>query len=416
MTAPPRVGSVLATAAAGAVRSAQSRKSTPASVRRLRRLQVTAVALLLVFGALVVTALAVSFNSARSARDTLAQYNRLADAQVQALAVQQSANTWPLSPSSAVRTSVGDQLGELATTLADAAAVAADRGRIVPLTGALVSYGMTLQDALNVDGTASAVLLAKSDAQLRSTILAPLQQGEQAIGDRVVTDLNTSWVLWVYLGAVVVAGGLVAVLVLLARSSHRYVNHGVAAGLVCAMVSVVIATAALGSAASTAAGFDSSTRASLDGLATTRTQLNQARADELLAIGLRGAGTTYQTRWTTQYDAAKKALADVPGSTSAQAALAAYNTAHGQVSAKLASSDWNGAAALAVGNGAAGKAFGTADNAVSNLATTVRAPLTAGVASAADTIATAIAAVIVLTLAGAALATWGVARRIEEYR
>ncbi len=385
-------------------------------MRRLRRLRAGAVALLLVFGSLVVIALGVSYNSARAARDTLTQYNRLADAQVQALAVQQSANTWPLSPSSSLRESVQTQLGDLATTMADAASIADDRARVAPLTGALVRYGMTLQDALSVDGTASAALLAKADQQLNAELLTPLDAGKQVIGDRLATDLNTNWLLGIYLGAVVAAGGLAGILVLLARSSHRYLNVGVAAALVCALISVGVATAALGTASSTAAGFTASSRASLDNLATARRQLNQARADELLAIGLRGAGGTYQSRWTTGYDAARKALGGVPNSTSAQASLTAYNSAHNQVNAALAKSQWDQAAGLAVGNGAAGQAFSAADTTVSNLAKTVRDPLTSGVSSAADVIATAIAGVVVLTLAGAALATWGVSRRIEEYR
>lgn len=418
MTAPPPATAAPPSAPAKPVGApAPARRSaTPDSVRRLRRLQVSAVALLLVFGALVVTALGVAFNSAQSARDTLTQYNRLADAQVQALAVQQAANTWPLSPSSELRSSVETQLGDLATTLADAAALAEDRGRMVPLTGALVRYAMTLQDALNVDGTASAALLAKADEQLNSDILTPLDQAKQSIGDRLVVDLNTNWLLWVYLGAVVAAAGLGVVLVLLARSSHRYVNLGVAAGLVCALISVGVATGALGAASSTAAGFSSDTRATMDALATSQRQLSQARADELLSIGLRGAGGTYANRWKTEYDAARTALGEVPKSTSALAALSSYNAAHNQVTAALGKSQWDQASSLAVGNGAAGKAFTTADRAIADLAGTVRDPVTSAVTSVTTTIAGAIAGVILLTVAGAALATWGVARRIEEYR
>ena len=417
MTAPTAVAAAPPAGRAPTGASTPTRRNAPPdSVRRLRRLQVAAVALLLVFGALVVTALAVAFNSAQAARETLTQYNRLADAQVQALAVQQTANTWPLSPSSQLRTSVQTQLGELATTLADAASLAEDRGRVVPLAGAVVSYGMTLQDALNADGTASAALLAKADEQLRTDILSPLDEARQVVGDRLVTDLNSNWMLGVYLGAVVVAGGLVAILVRLARLSHRYVNIGVAAGLICVLLSVGVAAGALGVASSTAAGFTATTRTNLDDLATARRQLNQGRADELLAIGLRSAGSSYLTRWDTEYAAARKALVAVPNSTSAQAALSSYNAAHKQVTSALGKSQWDQAAALAVGNGASGKTFDAADTAILQLADTVREPLTSGVAAAATTIAGAIGGVIVLILGGAALATWGVARRIEEYR
>ena len=98
------------------------RRSAPSSVRRLRGLQLGAVALILAFGAFAITALALSLTAASHASQSLTQYYRLADAQVQALQVQQSANTWALTPTSAVRQQLDQRLGTLATTLADAAA------------------------------------------------------------------------------------------------------------------------------------------------------------------------------------------------------------------------------------------------------------------------------------------------------
>ncbi|MEZ5128375.1 MAG: hypothetical protein R2703_07735 [Micropruina glycogenica] len=130
------------------------RRSAPSSVRRLRGLQLGAVALILAFGAFAITALALSLTAASHASQSLTQYYRLADAQVQALQVQQSANTWALTPTSAVRQQLDQRLGTLATTLADAAAVSDDRGPCGAAdrrSGELAA--MTLQDALNANGT-----------------------------------------------------------------------------------------------------------------------------------------------------------------------------------------------------------------------------------------------------------------------
>ncbi|MEZ5088755.1 MAG: hypothetical protein R2719_02980 [Micropruina sp.] len=102
---------------------------------------------MLAFGTLVVTALVMVLVATGGARESLVQYERLAQARENALKVQQAANLWALKPSAEVRAQVNERLGVVASNLADAAGVADDRARIVPLTGALVAYGMTLQDA-----------------------------------------------------------------------------------------------------------------------------------------------------------------------------------------------------------------------------------------------------------------------------
>lgn len=199
---------VAATGATSGKAATPGRRTTPRSVRRLRRLQTTAV-VLLTFGALVMTALGVSLSAATNAAESPTQYQRLGDARVQALAVQQAANTWAPTPTDAVRTSVTDRLTTLATKLADASAVDADRDRIVPLTGALVQYSMTLQDALNARGEASAALLAQADTQLSKQLLTPLESASAVAADRVAAELNDSWLGWTIAAFVVVAGGLI---------------------------------------------------------------------------------------------------------------------------------------------------------------------------------------------------------------
>lgn len=394
------------------------RTATPRSVRRLRRLQSAAVALLLAFGALVVTALAISFNASTRAAESLTQYERLGEARVQALEVQQAANTWALTPTDAVRTTVTDQLTTLSTTLADASAVDADRDRIVPLTGALVHYSMTLQDALNAKGEASAALLAQADSQLSKQLLAPLENATAAAADRMAGELTASWLGWVIGGAVVAAGGLVAVLIALARTSHRYVNPGVALALLCALGSVVVLTLTTNAASSAASGFADGSRVEVDAVATVRQQLHQARADELLAVGLRAAGGSYQQRWTTATTTARAALTKLPKSTTAVAALDAYITAHGQVTAATGKAQWDTASGLVTGTGAAtaGKTFTSLDGSLNTVNANLRGPAISAVRSVENAVVGAIAGVIVLTLTGVWLAVWGVARRIEEYR
>lgn len=392
-----------------------ARAGAPRSVRRLRRLQRTAVALLLVFGALAVTALTVSLTASLTARSTLAQYVRLADARTQALAVQQAANTWAVTPTAQVRTDLDARLAGLAATLAEAAAVPEDRAAVLPLAGALVRYGRVLQDALGAEGTAAVTVLAKADGQLREQLVEPLTAVQATAAARLVADLGGNWVWWVVLGAVLAAGGLVWVQVALARSSRRYLNLGVAGGLLCALISAGLVAAAVGDAGGTAATFATTSQAELDRLATAREQLNQARADELLAVGQR-TGSTYRNRWTAGVTAASAAVAELPGSTTAAAALRGYRTAHTDVISALTAQKWDAAAGLVTGSGAAATRFAAADAAVAELAGSKRDPVTSAVAAAGDRIALAIAAVVLLTLLSAALAAWGVARRIEEYR
>ncbi len=391
------------------------RGATPRSVRRLRRLQTTAVALLLAFGALVVTALAVSFNASSQAAESLAQYHRLANARIQALSVQQAANTWALTPTDAVRTDVTEQLTSLATTLADASAVETDRDRIVPLTGALVHYSMTLQDALNAKGTASAALLARADTQLSDELLTPLTAARTAAGDRLAGELTAGWLPWVIGGLVVTAGGLIAISVALARASHRYLNPGVALALLCAVASVAVLATSSTAASNAATDFTDSARAELDSVATLQQQLHQARADEVLAVGLQTAGASYQTRWTTAYNTALETIPRLPNATtSTTSALKAYKTSHDQVTNATDKAQWATAAGLVTD--ASAKAFDKIDGALSTIYANLRSPVTSGIKSVGDGIVAGIAGVIVFTLAGAGLAFWGVSRRIEEYR
>ncbi|GAA0337691.1 hypothetical protein [Micropruina glycogenica] len=393
------------------------RRSAPSSVRRLRGLQLGAVALILAFGAFAITALALSLTAASHASQSLTQYYRLADAQVQALQVQQSANTWALTPTSAVRQQLDQRLGTLATTLADAAAVSDDRDRVVPLTGALVSYAMTLQDALNAKGTDSAAIAAKADNQLTDDLITPLQAATAHAGDRVATDLTGNWKFWVLGGAVLAGAGLAAIGVALARASHRYLNIGLAAGLLCALVSAGVVWTVAGQAGTAASDFAGTSRAVLDNLTTARQSIHQARADELLSVGLQSAGGTYADRWSTGYNAAKNALADVPKSGTASNALLAYGTGHSTVANAIGKSQWAQAASAAVGSSAkAATSFDDLDTKLTALATSTRQPVTSSVTTLGTGVAGAIAGVIVFTLAGAGLTFWGVSRRIEEYR
>lgn len=400
----------------GAATTSSRRRITPLSLRRLRRLQLGAVALLLAFGAFVLTALGVSLTAATSAAETLTQYHRLADARVQALEVQQSANAWALTPTSAVRADLDQRLSTLAASIADAAGVSADRDRLVPLTGAVVSYGMTLQNALNADGEASAAVLARANTQLSEQVITPLEAAGTAAGDRLAPDLSANWFYWVLGGAVLTFAGLVAIAVALAKASHRYLNLGVAAGVLCALISAVTPAVLASGATTVASDFTATERARLDAVTTARQQLAQARADELLSIGLRSAGGTYANRWTSGYNAAKSALAEVPKSSTASAKLSQYNTAHTAVATELKASNWSGAATKALAAGDESGAYTALDAALTTLADTTRSPVTASVDGVRSSKIGGIAGVVLFTLTGAGLAYWGVARRIEEYR
>ena len=187
----------------------------------------------------------------------------------------------------------------------------------------------------------------------------PAGQGQQDsarltahAGDRVATDLTGNWKFWVLGGAVLAGAGLAAIGVALARASHRYLNIGLAAGLLCALVSAGVVWTVAGQAGTAASDFAGTSRAVLDNLTTARQSIHQARADELLSVGLQSAGGAYADRWSTGYDAAKNALAVVPKSGTASNALLAYSTGHSTVANAIGKSQWAQAASAAVGSSA----------------------------------------------------------------
>lgn len=410
----PTAGAPAKGAAAGSG-GVQRKPGTPRPVRRLRRLRLAAVSLVLAFGTLVVTALVMVLVATGGARESLVQYERLAQARENALKVQQAANLWALKPSAEVRAQVNERLGVVASNLADAAGVADDRARIVPLTGALVAYGMTLQDALNASGSASAAILVKADDQLQTELLTPLEAATATAADRLTADLTTNWLWWVIFGVVVAGGALVMILVALARTSHRYLNLGVAGGLVCAIVAATAMGLAAGTASNAGTEFSTTDRAQIDAMSSARQKLHQARADELLVVALRGTGTAPRERWTTNTTAARRDLSAVPDAATAASNLTTYVNAQSQVTAALTRSDWAAATAL-VTDGASAKAFTTLSGTITTLNANLRSPMRGSVTAAESATAIAIAAVLALSFGGAALAAWGVSQRIEEYR
>lgn len=181
-------------------------------------------------------------------------------------------------------------------------------------------------------------------------------------------------------------------------------------------MSVTILATTAGQATTAATAFTSSTRADLDAVVTARVQVNQARADELLSVALQADGGSHRTRWETSYGEARKALQTFGTRSAALTALTAYSDAHKKVTAAIDAKDWVTATNLVLLNGVAATSFTAADSAVTTLADTTRSPAAESVTSVGEGIVLAIAGVVLLTLAGAALAVWGVARRIEEYR
>lgn len=434
LATPPRVPAQAARVGAGLRQARLGLRGTPG------RLRLVSAALVLV-GLVVGFAAAQSFSAADAALErataNAAQVVRLQDIQTSLVRADADATNafllGGLEPAD-LRTDYQDAIDHASGTIALAAAAQpADGAALAALTTSLVHYtdAVAVARSNNRQGfPVGAQYLRIASAGLRADALPIMDALQTANEDRAQAEFTAARRAGTL--ALVAAGlGLVAValaLVWLARLTHRIVNVPLAgAGLVVVVV-LALAAVVLGTVAQTVDRVRDGPYAAARALSDARVAAFDAKSNESLTLVSRGSGQAYEAAWVASAEVTAGRLSDAiaVGDTFAAGAPVAdladawdaYARAHTEIRALDDGGQWEDAVAAATSRepGSANAAFEAFDDASA-----------ARLGEASDRVATALhTAASTLTLwawlgvlaglATAALAWWGLAQRIEEYR
>jgi hypothetical protein len=303
---------------------------------------------------------------------------------------------------------------------ADGPALGALNTSVLTYAGLIEQARATNRQALPV----GAQYLQVASSGLRSDALPILDALVKANDARVRAEFDAAKGA----SAALIAGGVLALLVLiggmfwLSRRTHRYLNvplAGAAAAILLTLVVGAIVLATIGSSVDTVR--DGSYAATL-ATAKARIAAFDAKSNESLTLIARGSGSAFEKRWSSlsrvvaeQSSAAARLSSDAAHM---GALWAAYAATHKQIRTADDGGKWDGAVTQAIGSGP------TSANATFNVFDArSSAALTSSSSAATDSLnapRTWLVFVgwlgLLVGIAAAVSAWWGVSLRLEEYR
>jgi hypothetical protein len=303
----------------------------------------------------------------------------------------------------------------------------ADGTALGALNRSLVSYTSQVEQARANNRQAlpiGAQYLKAASADLRADALPLLANLGEANNARVTQEFDRAArsAIWLVAGGLLALVVLVLSLVWLARRTRRYVNVPLAAAALLVLVTVVLGTLGLlsvkGSVDTTRAGVYADT------LSTARARIAgfDAKSNESLTLIARGSGASFEKAWqasaatvTTELDQLEAGPASA---TRDPLPWGDYATVHEQIRALDDGGDWEGAVALATGQGAdTGNAtFAAFDTASDEQLSALSDQTSQQLDDTGGWLPFAGALGLLAGVAAALCAWWGVSMRLEEYR
>ena len=316
-------------------------------------------------------------------------------------------------------------LARVATGIAKAAeAQPADLTALGTLNTQVQRYAATVEQAraYNRQGLpVGAQYLSQASASLRSDTLPIVDALRTANTNRANVEFDASSsrpaLFLVGIAALIV---LLAVMVWLARRTHRYLNVSIGLGALLLLLAMAVGAVVLGLVGSQVSSVRSTDYAYTTAVAGARTAAFDAKANESLTLIARGSGSAYETAWTSQSTAVTNALRGLPRERQQQLSFDwnAYTALHTKIREADQAGQWDQAvtAATQTGAGSANAAFATFDagsaTALDSFAAQTSASLTAPVAWV-----TIVGwAFLAICVAAALLVLRGISERVEEYR
>lgn len=303
----------------------------------------------------------------------------------------------------------------------------ADGDALAALNTAVERYTSGVQQAraANRQGLPlGAQYLREAGAALRTTALPLLESLTSANAERVQTEFAGARRARVGLAVagVLGLGLLLAALVWLARLTHRYVNVPLAAAGAVVLVVLVVGVVVLTAVATRVTQVRDGPYAQARALAQARVAAFDAKANESLTLVSRGSGAAFEKAWKTSAgtttSALDRAVAAGTDPNDLVSGWAAYTGLHGAIRAKDDGGGWDDAVALATTRdaGSANATFASFDTRSATALADAGRSTTSGLDDARRGLAVGGWLGLLLGVLAAALAWWGLAQRIEEYR
>ena len=316
-------------------------------------------------------------------------------------------------------------LARVASGITDAArAQPADSAALGTLNTKVQTYASTVEQArvYNRQGQpVGAQYLNQASASLRSDVLPVVDALRKANSQRADTEFAASSSRpALFLAGVAALLVLVAIMVWLARRTHRYLNVSMGLGALLLLLTMGLGAVTLGGVGSQVSSVRDSDYRYTVAVASARTAAFDAKSNESLTLISRGSGGAYETAWTTQYATAFSALAALPATaeTKLKGDLSAYEALHKDIRKQDDSGDWDKAVAAATktGTGTANAAFAQFDADSAQSLAGYKAQTSASLTAPIAWVTVLGWALLALCVGAALLALRGMNERVEEYR
>jgi len=303
---------------------------------------------------------------------------------------------------------------------ADGPALGALNTSVLTYAGLIEQARATNRQALPV----GAQYLRVASSGLRSDALPILDALVKANDARVRAEFDAARGA----SAVLIASGVLALLVLiggmvwLSKRTHRYVNVPLAAATVAILVTLVVGAILLSSVSSRVGTVRDGSYAATLATATARIAAFDAKSNESLTLIARGSGSAFEKAWksssktvTDQSAAAARLSSDAE---SMGGLWTKYAAAHAQIRTKDDGGQWDSAVQQAIGKdpASANATFTAFDNSSGAALTSSSRTATDSLDAPRSWLAFVGWLGLLVGIAAAVSAWWGVSLRLEEYR
>jgi hypothetical protein len=326
------------------------------------------------------------------------------------------------------RTSYTAAMAQAARLIAQAAkAQPADGPALGALNDAVLTYGGLIEQARATNRQAlpvGAQYLRVASSGLRSDALPILDALVKANDARVGAEFDAAR------GAstALIASGVLALLVLIAgmvwlsRRTHRYVNVPLAGATLAILLTLVVGWVSLAAVSSRVSTVRDGSYAATLATAKARIAAFDAKSNESLTLIARGSGAKFEKAWVSSSNvvAAQSAAAARLGNDASNLGglWKGYLGAHGQIRASDDAGKWEAAVRQAIGSGptSANATFGAFDTASGSALTSSSGAASDSLDAPRSWLPFAAWLGLLVGIAAAVSAWWGVSLRLEEYR
>jgi hypothetical protein len=418
MPAPPGPATPSAAAPAQPVKT----RDTPRRLRLLSLGVVVAGVVVALLGALTFSYIASSLSRAQA--DT-AQLIRVQKIQSNLLSADATATNaflvGGLEPP-AQRAVYDEALSSTSALIVEASqAQPADAAALSALNQQIVSYASAIEQARannRLGLPVGAQYLRNASAELRSTAIPILDNLVSSNATRAADQMDAR-LGYIFPGISLVAlVGVIVAQVWLARRFRRTINVGM---LACAIVLLVITTAALVSVQqlnSALGSISNGSFAAVNTAADARIDANNAKSNESLTLIARGSGQAFETAWKSSADSVAGNVQRLTDRPELVSQWKAYTDVHTDIRALDDEGRWDRAVSLATGSGAksSNTVFGTFDSNLASYLDEVSQQTSSSLAAERPLMVVAAILALLGGLAAALLGRWGVSARLKEYR